>query len=204
MVGFGDIAAWAGVGVALLAGVTGVVFGVKGNRRAKEADEKAETANRIAVDALGEARKANDIAEHANQLSEQANTITGRSVAQQEEDWFVDWDPQWDDEKAVLTLKNTGSHPALEPSVTVAGNDLHNRVDGHHDIPPGEQISVPLPQIPDQRSKHTAEQATIREQLRNAGFTYFGSSFHTNLKVTVRCKSSLGLPHIRELHIDVN
>lgn len=200
-VAIGDAATWVAAAVALIAGAAGVLFGVLGYRQAKQANEKAEAANRIAADALGQAAKANEIAEHANQLSEEANTVSSRSVAQQEEDWFVDWRIQWNAEESSVALINTGSKDARQPTVTVSGNNIHDFFDDYRDVLPGASIGVPLPQIRDQRAQHASQKAAVAAELRQAGLVYIEGSFHTELKVTIRWKTGLGFPQSRELEL---
>lgn len=201
----GDIATWVGVVVAAVLGVVGIFTGVVGQRSAKNANEKAEVANRIAAEALGESRIANKIAEHANNLSDQANVVAERGAAKHEEDWFVDWAIQWDENTAELTLTNTGRDRANQPSVTVAGDEIHDVFDAfERPVLSGERVEIPLPQVVKKRDQHGIDADIAVEGMRRSGIAYVPSGFHTILKVTIRWKTGLGFPQSRELTIEVD
>jgi hypothetical protein len=148
-----------GIVVACLVGISGILVGFMADSRAKNAERAAEKANKlaqmangIAADALAQAAASNKIAEDANDLSAQANTLSERTLQHAAEESFVQWLPEWDVESAVLTLVNRGRDCAYQPSIVVTGKELH-AIDRGENTDPGKEISIPLPQVVEQRVK---------------------------------------------------
>jgi hypothetical protein len=197
----GDVATWVGSGVALLAGVSGLIFGVLANKRAERANEIAERANRIAAEAVGKAAEANEIAEDANQLGSEANAIARRALAQQTDYSVVDWTVKWEPKSGALRVVNDGDDPACEVVVLIRGDEV--RETRHYDrIEADDTILIDLPQVREQINQATANSLSRFERMRDSGGPVaFPSKGKAVLKVTVAWKSELGVPQTREFDI---
>lgn len=173
-----DVITAAGAAVGIITGGAGVVLAVRADSRAKKANQNAQTANSIA-------EEANRIAEDANQFARESNAITQRQAAQQNEHWVVHWSPGWDRKGAALILTNTGSHCARQPSVIVRGPDIHDVHDELHDVDPGHKLTLPVPEIVEQRRKHLQENQRVTSNLAAQGVTYGAKGFGRSLTITV-------------------
>lgn len=190
--------------IGTLAGVAGVLVAAGANRLVKRGNQLAEDANRVAGEASAAAAEANKIADSANQLSQEANTISRRALTSQTEQHFVDWEPRWEEDEAVLVLTNRGGDDAHRPTVVIASENLHRVHEGPDVVPPGEQIRLDLPGIIDQRAKHEVEQAGIHASLRSSGMIYFSSPFQITLKITVVWTSEAGFAKTQSLELEVS
>lgn len=179
---------------ALVVGLLGLALAVVANRRAQQANQRADVANGIAVDALAEARVANRIAEEANQLSKDANAVVEVQTAREGERWHVDWKAEWDSEGAVLTLTNTGGDAAVDPIVVIQGDGIHDVSNGNEDVAAGGDLVLPIPQLAQQRADHWREQGTRYGNLRGQRPVRVQLEFSCRVTLTIQWSTGLGRP----------
>lgn len=186
--------------IGVIAAVGSAVFAGFATRDAKKARATAEAANMIATGAVAKADEANKIAKDANELSEKANGLVARSVAQQEEGWFVEWAINWDEDHATLTLANQGLNTAREVTFVVVGDGFSYRSGPDNpDVPAGETYDVEIPQIMENRSTHEAER---RQVMSQSPWMILGS-YYVDTTVTVRWRTGQGFPGTQKLEIQL-
>ena len=172
---------------------------------AKESDTHAKAANRIAEDALGKAASANEIAVRANQISEDANALVGRSVSLQEEDWYVDWSPSWDQDQATLNLTNTGRDCARDISVVIVGEGgLHYiHVSDGLPVEAGMPLILAIPDVAQRRVEHDNSDWTRVRAMRSANIITTTSMFAMTVTATIHWRTGLGFPGTKTMEIKV-
>lgn len=196
---------WWGVvmgGAGMVVGITGLVFAKVADRRAKDANQIARAANELSADALAEARRANEVAEDANQLSQDANTVIGRQADREAERWFVDWSVKWDADRNALIFKNLGSHNALDVSVVIQANALHESRDSLGDVAAPGQFEIEIPEIFERRGAFN-----IKERERLNGLPSYvispGRTFKLTSKIVVTWSTGLGRPESQTLEVEL-
>lgn len=186
--------------ITILVAAAGVVVSVLAYLAAKQANQEAESANGIAREALAKAVEANQIAERANQLSKDANTFAGRSVAQQEEGWLVDWAVTWNKDRVGLGLVNTGSDKAFQVAVVIQGDDLHQIWGGETALGPGEDVLIPVAQFGEENLRHL--RAVWQQGHMGAdGLPPEHLRFTKPLTITIRWRTGLGFPESTKLEV---
>ena len=170
-------------------GAVGWIFAGVANRRAKEAVEKADHANRIAED--------------ANKLSEEANKLVGRSVAAQTEDWFVDWRVEWNYASASVVLKNRGDKAALQASAIIVGEGVYKREEWPNDVAPNTDEVIQIPQIIEQRTAKASRNVQVVENMSASGFSFAPRSFRLELSISIRWRTGEGFPRDKDLNLVV-
>lgn len=105
------VAAWCGVAVAGLVGVSGVIVGAIGLREARSARADAKEANSLA-------REANEHAADANQIAREANDISKATAARGDEQHDVAWEWDFDSEHdGFVWIQNIGKNKALQVTI---------------------------------------------------------------------------------------
>lgn len=186
---------------AALVGAVGLLLAVLANRRAQQANQAAQVANRLAADALTEARTANRIAEQANQLSQEANTVVSAQAADQRERWHVEFAVEWNEEDGALAVRNLGADPARQVTVVVSGDDFHHAARGLGDLPAGEQLALPLPKVVEQRDDATREWDRIMSDPTSNMIV--PSLFHIDARVAVTWETGLGQARHADLEVQL-
>lgn len=183
-----------GLFVAFGVGIWSLTFAKSANGKAQKANELAKTANSIAAQALAQAAESNQIAEDANRLSEEANTFAQRAIAQQEEDWFVNWRPEWNGENNTLTLRNTGAKTARDLTVVVTSGPVHHVSNGLGDVEASSEVVFEVPEIGEHRVERDAQISQENMALLAFGKYSTDPYWRQKAKIMVRWKSELGFP----------
>jgi hypothetical protein len=111
----GEQGTWAGVVVAFIVGIGGLVVGVISLTKAHQAKRAAERANDIAS-------AANTISVAANLLSEEANQISRQNALLSAEEHDVDWQCDWI-EPGLYVATNGGRDTATQVRIQVTVDD---------------------------------------------------------------------------------
>lgn len=194
---WGDVAAWASVGVAIAFGISGLWVGQVANRRARQASHAAQRSNDIATEALRQAAEANKIAEEANELSSDANALVAREHAKHAEQHLVEWavDRHINGQPFVM-LRNLSNDVAHSVAVRVAAHKTLKSSDRYGDVAGLGELRLPLP---DSVTEHFGKQHLIAivgdERLYN--------ELIQSLELTVSWVSELGNVHQQILKIAV-
>lgn len=188
----------------VIVGVVGLFLAARANGVAKQANKHSKTANDIAAQALGKATEANQIAKGANHLSEESNSLVRRSVAQQEEDWLVDWEGEWNKYTVTLTLANTGRDPAHDVSGVIKGQDFHHVWKWADAVESGGNLTVDLPEIGEKRTAHDEREARRVAETRSSGFILtFQHAYRLPVVVAIRWRTGEGFPASKEIEIEL-
>ncbi|MGQ7788748.1 hypothetical protein [Nesterenkonia sp. K-15-9-6] len=155
------VGALSGLGAAVVS-VVAVVFAGLAHRRAKEANEAAEEANRIAARGLDESRVANEIAQQANELSEATKAISEREFAMRHENVVINWSFQWDRKGDVLRVTNSGADTAHEVSVSVSYKDFAETYGPFPEVAGLGEIAIELPELAEMRRQHSSQLTGVR------------------------------------------
>ena len=194
---------WISIGFAAAFGIGGLITAGLASGKAKNANDLAQTTNQLAADAVREAATANRIAHGANNLSKDANTLVRGQISQQNEDWFVKWEHEWEKETSMLTLTNKGRDAAYDISCVVSGDDIHEIGRPREDIAPGKFFRIDLQQVAERRNAVTAKNDRTLKDLSKSGVLWIPSAFQAHLEVTVIWKTGLGATKDQILKFEV-
>jgi hypothetical protein len=186
----GDVPSWVAIAASALLGIAGLVVAGASNRRAKRANDHAKEANEIARKAVVRAEESNRIAEKANKFSENSNSLYRRQVAQQEENWFVQWEAKWDPKSSMLAFVNKGSDTAIKPTFVVTGDELHEFAKGVEDVPPGKEVFIALDEVAKKRDAKI--EGDRRRASRPSNIIWVPGAFKYDAKAVIRWNSGLG------------
>lgn len=194
---------WIALAISSAIGLLGVVIGIRANVRAKKANEIAQHSNKIAENALGEAKKANRIAENANKLSDDANKVIALQAAQQVENWHVDWDGQWDGDRAEIVLVNNGRDTAHNVSVLIRSKGVNELRDRQGDIPRLGELRLAFPQFVEERIRQNRAAVQIQQPALDSGIVSPPQLYRRTLVLLIRWTSNLGNPGEKILNIRI-
>ncbi|MFE7198476.1 hypothetical protein [Microbacterium oxydans] len=197
-------AAWIGFAGAIAVGLIGWVFAGVANRRAKQANEHADAANKLAADALAKAGEANEIAKNANDLSEKANAIAEAQALKQADPSHVEWHPKWDEETSSVRITNRGRHTAINSTVLVKRSKVEQLVRGQECIARNEQIVIPLPDVPEKRKKINASRAERQRNAQSNGIFLAFTPYGERVELDVRWETEVGNPRSQTLALRIS
>lgn len=169
------VATLAGVIVAAVFGIGGLVVGIIGLVQAGKAKTAATKANKIAKDA-------NDLSAEANRLVKKANKVITAQAARDNERSDVEWEWHWDNTHPQhVIVKNIGKSLAKKVIAQFWFNDVHEANDASPvDIEGQDWIRLEIPGL--REARRTA--AMLHESARIGGSTKPPSVARTRLRVT--------------------
>lgn len=169
------VATLAGVIVAAVFGVGGLVVGIIGLVQAGKAKKAATAANKIA-------RDANDLSAEANRLVKKANKVIKAQAARENERSDVEWEWHWDTTHPQhVVVKNIGKSVAKNVIAQFWFNDLPTaNATSPLDIEGQDWIRLEIPGL--REARRTA--AMLYEAARLSGSTEPPTAAQTRLRVT--------------------
>lgn len=182
------VTAGVGVGGLLLAGLA--------NKRAKEANRAAETANNLAADGVAQAEEANRVAVEGNEIARNANAVAQRALNAQLDPIHYRWRLKVDqDGRAVLV--NDSAHPADQVTVVVdRGGHVIATVETEHCAPFGQLLLDLEGTLQEEIEKaRAADERTRQLNAANSGVIVIPGRHKFRLRTTVTARTEAGVPH---------
>lgn len=184
------VTAGVGIGGLLLAGLA--------NKRAKEANRAAETANNLAADGVAQAEEANRIAVEGNEIARDANQVAERALAATTDHVTYSWRLEVQEDGVTVALLNDSAHAAHQVTVVV-DQDSHVKATASADeVGPFGQVLLDLEDLVQKEIKKERRKAQRRDAINNAdnGVLVFGEPHHRfRLRLTVTARTQAGVQH---------